>query len=261
MKTIKKGFILIISTIFMFSCDYFEYDNYEAPDSGLFGQITDKKTGEKLLTEAAASFKVENYELSWEEAGHENTQSNFFWGMADGSFRNVKMFAAKYRITIKEGAFYPPKDTVLTMGKGRLTELNYAVIPYGRVKIDGISVIGANNNDLEITYTVEDTELEISDEEYDESTSILSTAQIFLSSKSPNVGTVNTQTLYTLNAKKNISNYTPGVPKTYVERNVKKLPAGKYWIRVGIRTENPQKRFNFSEVQEIEIPSTNQSLQ
>jgi hypothetical protein len=253
MNTIKKGLLLWAGAVLISSCSYFEYDNYDAPDAGLFGQITDRKTGEKLQTEAGFSFKVEHYELSWEEAGHANTQSNFFWGKADGSFRNVKMFAAKYRISIKEGAFYPPKDTVLILSSGKLTESNYTVIPYGRVKIDEITFAGANNNDLVIKYTVEDTESEIAQEQFNEDNSILSNAQIFISSKSPNVGVSNTQTQYTLNAKKDISDYTPGTPKSYTERNVKGLPPGKYWLRVGVRTENPQKRFNFSEVQEIII--------
>lgn len=77
------------------------------------GTVVDRKTNESLQAEAANSYKVEYYELSWEEAGHANTQSRFFWGKADGTFLNTKIFAGKYRITLKEGAFYAPEPEVV----------------------------------------------------------------------------------------------------------------------------------------------------
>ena len=98
-------YIFGLSALLLSSCNYFEYDNYEAPNSGLEGTVVDRKTNEPLQAEAANSYKVEYYELSWEEAGHANTQSRFFWGKADGTFLNTKIFAGKYRITLKEGAF------------------------------------------------------------------------------------------------------------------------------------------------------------
>lgn len=73
-------YIFGLSALLLSSCNYFEYDNYEAPNSGLEGTVVDRKTNEPLQAEAANSYKVEYYELSWEEAGHANTQSRFFGG-------------------------------------------------------------------------------------------------------------------------------------------------------------------------------------
>lgn len=41
------------------------------------------------------------------------------------------------------------------------------------------------------------------------------------------------------------------------EKNVKNLPAGKYWVRIGVRTNNPGKKYNFSRILEVVIPDLN----
>ncbi|MDR0506318.1 MAG: DUF3823 domain-containing protein [Dysgonamonadaceae bacterium] len=250
-----KNIVYIIPVIVLLgSCSYFEYDNYDVPDATLQGTVYDAKTGEPLSTETGASFKVEYYELSWEEAGHTNTEARFFWGKGDGSFQNTKIFAGKYRISLKEGAFHNPESSIIDLHSGKITRQDYNVIPYARVKIDEITLAGDNRNNLVIKYTVEDTETEIDAEGMNEDLFILSEARVFISRKSPNVGINNTETVFTLNASKNISNYTPGNPKTYTETNVKGLPSGTWWVRVGVRTGNPQKRYNFTPVQEIIVP-------
>ena len=252
----KLYYIFSLSALLLSSCGYFEYDNYEAPNSGLEGTVVDKKTNEPLQGEAANSYKIEYYELSWEEAGHANTQSQFFWGKADGTFQNTKIFSGKYRITLKEGAFYAPEPEVVYLEKDKLTKLHYSVTPYARVNINEVALAGSKQNNLEIKYTIEDTEKEIDTEGIDEDLYTLSEAQVFISSKSPNVGVNNSETKYTIKAKKEFSrgDYEPGVPFQVVEKNVKKLSPGKYWVRIGIRTGNPQKRYNFSPVQEIVVP-------
>lgn len=255
----KLYYIFGLSALLFSSCGYFEYDNYEAPNSGLEGIVVDRKTNEPLQAEAANSYKVEYYELSWEEAGHANTQSQFFWGKDDGTFLNTKIFAGKYRVTLKEGAFYAPEPEIVYLEKKRLTRLDYSVIPYARVNIDEITLVGSKQNNLEIKYTIEDTEKEINTEGLDEGLYTLSEAQVFISSKSPNVGMNNSETKYTIKAKKEFErgDYEPGIPFQVIEKNVKKLNPGKYWVRIGVRTANPQKRYNFSPIKEIVVPAEN----
>lgn len=175
----KLYYIFGLSVLLFSSCGYFEYDNYEAPNSGLEGTVVDRKTNEPLLGEAANSYKIEYYELSWEEAGHANTQSQFFWGKDDGTFLNTKIFAGKYRVTLKEGAFYAPEPEIVYLEKKHLTRLDYSVIPYARVNIDEITLVGSKQNNLEIKYTIEDTETEIDTEGVDEDLYTLSEAQVF----------------------------------------------------------------------------------
>lgn len=169
---------------------------------------------------------------------------------------NTKIFAGKYRITLKEGAFYAPEPEVVYLKENRLTRLDYSVIPYARVNIDEITLTGSKQNNLEIKYTIEDTEKEVNTEGLDEGLYTLSEAQVFISSKSPNVGVNNSETKYTIRAKKEFErgDYEPGVPFQVVEKNVRNLDPGKYWVRIGVRTANPQKRYNFSTIKEIVVP-------
>ena len=44
----KLYYIFSLSALLLSSCGYFEYDNYEAPNSGLEGTVVDKKTNEPL---------------------------------------------------------------------------------------------------------------------------------------------------------------------------------------------------------------------
>ena len=189
-------------------------------------------------------------------AGH-LAAARFFWGKADGTFLNTKIFAGKYRITLKEGAFYAPEPEVVYLKENRLTRLDYSVIPYARVNIDEITLTGSKQNNLEIKYTIEDTEKEVNTEGLDEGLYTLSEAQVFISSKSPNVGVNNSETKYTIRAKKEFErgDYEPGVPFQVVEKNVRNLDPGKYWVRIGVRTANPQKRYNFSTIKEIVVPA------
>ncbi|MDL2221788.1 DUF3823 domain-containing protein [Parabacteroides sp. OttesenSCG-928-N08] len=253
MKLILKHtlFFLLLA---LSACSYFEIDNFEEPDSGIQGTVVDKKSGQPLLSETGYSYKIEYYEMSWEAAGHENTQSRYFWGKGDGTFMNSKIFAGTYRLTLKEGAFHEVEPREVELRSGKLTEVNYEVIPFARVFLEEVTTAADNPNNLVIKYRVEDTEGEIDTETIDEDLFLLSEARVFISSKSPNVGVSNTESNFTLNARKDLSRYTPGIPKSYTETNVKGLPSGTWWVRVGARTDNPQKRYNFSEVFEITIP-------
>lgn len=258
LKNMSRLYILLCLTAFMLSsCGYFEYDNYEEPNSGIEGTVIDKKTNELYCSETANSFKIDYYELSWEAAGHANTQSRFFWGKADGTFTNTKIFAGEYRITLKEGAFYAPELEVVTLNKGEMTKLNYAVTPYARVNIDEINLSGTKQNNLSIKYTVEDTQNEIDITNVDKGVYTLSEAQVFISSKSPNVGVNNTESKYTVRAVHKFTSYTPGTPIKVTENNVRNLPAGKYWVRIGVRTNNPGKKYNFSRIFEVVVPDLN----
>ncbi len=249
-------YIFGLSALLLSSCNYFEYDNYEAPNSGLEGTVVDRKTNESLQAEAANSYKVEYYELSWEEAGHANTQSRFFWGKADGTFLNTKIFAGNIGL-LERRRILRSRTGSRVLKENRLTRLDYSVIPYARVNIDEITLTGSKQNNLEIKYTIEDTEKEVNTEGLDEGLYTLSEAQVFISSKSPNVGVNNSETKYTIRAKKEFErgDYEPGVPFQVVEKNVRNLDPGKYWVRIGVRTANPQKRYNFSTIKEIVVPA------
>lgn len=55
----SRLYILSCLMVFMLSsCGYFEYDNYEEPNSGIEGTVVDKKTNELYCSETANSYKI-----------------------------------------------------------------------------------------------------------------------------------------------------------------------------------------------------------
>lgn len=252
----KLNYLIIAITILFTSCDYFQYDNYDEPDSGVKGVLKDKTTSKDFTTEAGMSYKIDYYELSWAE-NHTNTQSEYFWGKADASFVNTKIFAGKYQITFKEGFFYQPPSQTIDLSKGSIKDLGtILVVPYARVKFDTLYV-GTSKTNLVIKYTVIDTEKEYDDNVVDitESKYNLLEAHVFISSKSPVIGVNNTESDLTLNSVKDISTYTVGFPTSYTDTKVKGLiPGASYWVRIGVLTSNPQKRYVLSTVKQITIP-------
>ncbi|HLP05284.1 MAG TPA: DUF3823 domain-containing protein [Paludibacter sp.] len=259
MKIISKIFALTLLAG-LTSCDYFEIDNYPAPDSGIQGVVIDKKTGDSLQTEVGIGFKVNYYELSWQEAGHANTQSRYFWGKSDGTFQNTKVFAGKYIISLSEGAFFPVEADTVLLASGKLTALRFEVVPMGRVSITSITpkknTADTTKYDLAIKYKVEDTENEVDKTTLKEDDYTLYESQVFISRKSPNVGVNNRMSDYDLNARKNIIADFPNSNnyKNYTETNIKGLSPGTWWIRAAVRTNNSIKRYNFSRVVQVTLP-------
>jgi len=100
-------FILSSLAIISFSaCDLFKIDNYPAPDQTLWGEVVDKATGNRVLTDQDDRDKmctmIRLIELSWS-----NTAAPFdFFGMQDGTFQNTKVFKGYYNVQLW-GAFIP----------------------------------------------------------------------------------------------------------------------------------------------------------
>lgn len=86
------------------SCSVFEIDNYDEPDCTLEGKVVDVATGQPVLTDQGSEgIRVRLTELSWGD----NVQHNpDFYCMADGTFRNTKLFKGEYYCRF-DGPFIP----------------------------------------------------------------------------------------------------------------------------------------------------------
>src|SRR5665647_1027720 len=88
---------LILGAFFLYSC---KLDNYSVPDMTLDGSVVDKVTGENIQTRQPDGIKIRLV-----EQGYSNPQPYDFWTKSDGSFRNTRLFAGKYKVIAMEGAF------------------------------------------------------------------------------------------------------------------------------------------------------------
>lgn len=134
----------MLALLTMSSCDVFEIDNYDEPDSTLWGEVVDAATGERVLTDQGSEgIRVRLTELSW---GENVTPNPDFYCMSDGTFQNTKLFSGKYYIRI-DGPFIPlvretpegmmiADESITTQIDGR-KEVRFEVQPFLKVRIEG----------------------------------------------------------------------------------------------------------------------------
>jgi hypothetical protein len=122
--------VLLISTS-VTSC--MEVDNWDAPNAAIHGKVTDKYTGENLLT-AQGDWGIRIWERTWTESAPTAQSLNV---MQDGSYNNTKVFAGTYDMLPYGGAFWPV-DTIKNVTFGGDTEQNFEVTPY--LQVNGFEV-------------------------------------------------------------------------------------------------------------------------
>lgn len=145
-KVMKNiSFLLLLFSV-LFSCT--ELDNYDEPDARLNGEVIDKVTGEPLSTEQPQGFRIRYREVSEK---YPDAQNYYFWGKADGSFNNSKMFAATYEVTPVEGPFMTPTPEIVTV-EGTTT-VRFEVTPYLSISADRID-FNASAKSLHVEFNV-----------------------------------------------------------------------------------------------------------
>src|SRR5690606_30681759 len=105
------SFVLIIIT----AC---EIDNYDPPNGGVVGTLTDKITKENFQTEQPNGFYIKLF-----EKGGEIFSPITFSGKPDGTFENAWIFQNEYKVVPTEGAFFPVDTATILVGER--TEQNF----------------------------------------------------------------------------------------------------------------------------------------
>lgn len=122
MKAIKRNIICIIGILMVTSCSL---DNYDSPDSSIYGSFLDYETGELVEQDIIRGTQIE-----YLEAGY--TTQQYMIVKNDGTYRNDLMFANEYEITPVRGNFEPLEpQKVKVAGE---TKLDFIVKPYLRIK-------------------------------------------------------------------------------------------------------------------------------
>ena len=217
--------ICFILPLFLVSC---ELDTYDLPGETLEGKLVDPE-GNPLITEQPNGFKIRMYEEG-------STTPYDFWGKPDGTFRNTKIFKAKYKIVPVDGAFFPV-DTVEKVIKGKVN-LVFEVTPF--VTIDAtITQSGAN---LVASYKIKKAP----------GAGKIQNARLLISKWNPNVG-------MNYNDKEVLRDLTGTDDAaiqlaTYTDTAVDYLESGvTYYARVAVLSANTAGRYNFSPVTEIVV--------
>lgn len=221
--------IFLISLVVVFSsCS--GIDNYSAPDSGIYGTIIDSTTKQGIQTEQPNGIKISLYQTSYKTPVVIST-----WIKADGEFENDNLFAGTYKVLPTEGAFLSPDTQVININ-GR-QKVDFKVIPFLSVKA---SVTTAPNKVI-TNYTISRTVVT--------DNIVLCTSYC---SRVPNVS--NTINEYSKSHDLSKMSASDILSKQFTD-TISGLTSGStYYVRVGARTNNANKKFNYSPVFKVTIP-------
>lgn len=138
---------LIIPFVVLLYAGCKKLDNYPAPNSGIYGTLTDAETGGPLILPTGSG----TIRLLEQNPLYPNPEAIALSINSKSAYYATQLFADKYLVfpLALSGPFvYPsPSDSVLvTLPANGMAEANFAVIPYYR--------IAASISDTTITYTI-----------------------------------------------------------------------------------------------------------
>lgn len=207
----------------LWSC---ETDSYLLPGETLQGSLIDPD-GSPLITEQPHGFKIRLLE----DGG---TQFYDFWGKADGTFKNTKLFPATYTIVPIDGPFFPV-DAKIREVSG-VVSVDFTVIPFAKIDAD----ITMDQQHVKATFRIAKAA----------GAGKIKDAQLLLSKWNPNVG------MYSKNWNKSLD--LAGVTDVDIQNGAQELVLENvlesgvtYYARVAVLCENQLGRYNLSEVTEL----------
>lgn len=224
MRTFNK---IVFPALVLVSCS--EIDNYEEPNGGIFGTLTDDITNENFQSEQPNGFNVKLFE----KGGEMNTPI-VFSGRADGTFENARIFQNEYKVLPEEGAFFPVDTAVVQVGPR--TEVNFTVTPF--LAVTDVSVQPAEGK-ITATYGIART---VAAEKIIERKTLVS-----------RIPTVN-NTIFDLKQETGLSDIPDEDILAAEFTDEMAVSPGDYYVRIAVSTDNALKKYNYSEVFEVTVP-------
>jgi hypothetical protein len=224
-----KRVIYLIILVSLFTISACETDTYDLPAETLAGQLTDPD-GEPLITEQPNGFQIRMLEEG-------ATQYYDFWGKADGSFKNTKIFRAKYSIVPFNGPFFEVEPQLYEV-RG-VTTVNFTVIPYCKIKAD----IVLENKDVKATFRITKAA----------GAGKIKEAQLLVSKWNPNVGVFYKDKSAALTfSDMNDADVQEALHSLAISGY---LDSGvTYYARIAVLCDNTLGRYNLSAVTRIVVP-------
>ncbi|HEX7755117.1 MAG TPA: DUF3823 domain-containing protein [Niabella sp.] len=228
MKSKYSLYLITAVLSVLFSCSR-NLDNYPAPDSRIYGSILNEATGEPVPSEEPNGFRIRLMAEAYGDATPID-----FWGKADGSFQNTKVFTGTYRVVPIEGAFLPP-DTQQVKISGS-TEVNFKVTPF--LSINASAKAGSKTIITE--YTI--------------SRSTIADKIIVCKSLMATYPTLS-NTVFDKAITHNLSAIDDNsVLSTHFKDTIPDVQSGTYYVRITAATNNALNKYNYSTVMKVEVP-------
>ncbi len=227
--TITKKILIIGLVVAAFSCD--EIDNYDAPNGYVHGQLIDIITNEPFQAQQPNGFFIRFFE----QGGSMNSPISIH-GKSDGTFENALIFQNQYNIVPVEGAFFPVDTASVQVGSE--TTINFEVIPF--LAVTDVSIT-SNNNEIIASYNI--TRSKEGDKIIERKTLI---------SEIPTVDNVT----YDFKMETNLSEIADeNILNQSFSDVISGLTSGKvYYVRIGVRTDNSFRKYNYSNIFTVTVP-------
>ena len=206
----------------MMSCG--DIDNMEGPNAAITGSLIDE-TNKPIISEQPNGFRIKMVETSWSESA----TPEYFWGKADGTFKNTKIFSATYDVQPVEGAFFPVDPVSITIKKSE--NIDFKVTPYLSIHPKKIEIVG---DAIQVEWNISRTKV---------GDKILDT-RVFVVHDNPNVGTNYFTTALSPMVDLSSVSDEEALSTTYKQGKT-------YYVKIGARTNNSSKRYNFAEAVEL----------
>lgn len=230
MKVLYRFLLLIAVMMAVSAC---ELDNYSGPEAFFTGQIVDKKTKETIQTRQPNGIQIRLI-----QDGYDNPVPYDFWAKNDGTFRNTKLFAGTYEVTVKDGPFHGEVTKTITLKNGVETTETFEVEPYVRISDVNISVSAGT-----ITGTYK---LSMGDG----TTEILHSRLICHVSPILHKNTDNLKS----SSRNNLTGKTAAeVAAMSFSDQITGLSPGSYYVRVAAESRNVLGRNNYSKIKKVEV--------
>ncbi len=175
MKKIFNTIAVILTVTAVASCSMFKLDNFEGPNAQVHGRLVDAETGELIGVEAAFSQEIDWANVDWStwtfpvitvskgslivnELGWKNKdgvevyEDQRWFIRFDGRYRNNLVFAADYKVIMKELPCYE-NDQVMSLKKGD-NEVDLKTTPFCRI-VDPVITYDAAAKKVKATFKVE----------------------------------------------------------------------------------------------------------
>ena len=123
-------------------------DNYDQPDSALYGQVIDMETGEVVLQDIGASGSV----IDVLETGYANATARTLNFKTDGSYRDNNFFKGYYTVSATRANFVPVDEELIHISGE--TEYVFEVQPYCRISVKSLA-LDLEKQRINASFTVE----------------------------------------------------------------------------------------------------------
>jgi hypothetical protein len=244
--------LLLLSTLCFYSC---EIDSAAEPDGIVSGVLRDAialANGEDptFWSEQPNGYQISCHEYNWQ--GSETKENFTFWGKADGTFYNCRIFATDYDIRPDDGAFQSIENQRVKVASKGETRLTFDVIPY--CSFHDVSIEKDPNTQGTLIVRFKVTTNPIADDpetEADESKpATIRNWRFFATSRTPYVGNNVYDTDVSTNSDQALTEAQLGTEIVRVFTGFK--PGVKYWVRIAARcNESSSGRYNMTKIYEI----------